>query len=112
MLPTGMMRGPLDPIRLQSLIRERKASAVGDNACAWRGWRGSASLELRRSPLQSMIVVRHGALLAPAVQHRDVDPSVEVAVLEGDAVGFVEEIAIEDHGPVGTVRDLHRAGAR
>ena len=39
----------------------------------------------------------------PSVQHGDVDAPVLIALREGDPVGLVKKIGIEDHRPVGAI---------
>src|SRR3954469_18559606 len=48
--------------------------------------------------------------LPPSEEEGDIDAAVFVAGLEGDGVGFVEEVGIENHSAVGAVGDCHRPG--
>ena len=47
---------------------------------------------------------------AVAIKHGDIDAAVEIAVLEADPVGLVEQVGIEDHRPVGAIGNGDRLG--
>src|SRR5438477_179167 len=46
-----------------------------------------------------------------SIKHRNIDPPVDVAFLEFDSVGLVEEIGIENDRTVGPVGNRHGSGA-
>jgi hypothetical protein len=50
------------------------------------------------------------AVFPITVQQRDVDPSTEIVILEGNLVGFVEEFGVEHDGPIGSIGNLDRFG--
>ena len=50
------------------------------------------------------------AVFPITIQQRDVDPSAEIVVLEGNLVGFVEEIGVEHDRPIGSIGNLDRFG--
>src|SRR5215475_3159301 len=53
-----------------------------------------------------------GRRVAPSVEHRDVDAAVEITFLERNPIGLMEQIGVEDHGPVGAMRNGERARSR
>lgn len=51
------------------------------------------------------------ALMPVAVEQGDVDPPAQILIFELHVVGFVEQVGVEDEGPVRAVGNADRLGA-